>query len=309
MIMENSAPSNIALIKYMGKVDSTANLPANSSMSFTLDQLRTFVRLTLREDLTTDQWLPLTGPGLHELSLNEKSKTRFIKHFQMLKKEWKIEKCFLIESANNFASDCGLASSASSFAALTKTAVELFQKISPRTVGIQEIAEYSRKGSGSSCRSLFAPFALWQGKEVHQLEFPIKNIFHQAIVVESEKKAVSSSEAHLRVTSSPLFAGRPERAERRLEQLTQVFRNENWKLAYEICWSEFWDMHALFETSQPAFGYMQPKSIEVLQDLRNFWQRENDGPIVTMDAGANIHLLWRGDQNKMAEGLRGRYDV
>src|SRR4051794_19365469 len=39
------APSNIALIKYMGKVPGSANLPENPSLSVTLDGLRTFAEL------------------------------------------------------------------------------------------------------------------------------------------------------------------------------------------------------------------------------------------------------------------------
>ncbi len=40
-----SAPSNIALIKYMGKVDTATNKPTNSSLSWTLNSLRSFVRI------------------------------------------------------------------------------------------------------------------------------------------------------------------------------------------------------------------------------------------------------------------------
>ena len=39
-----SAPANIALIKYMGKTDVLSNRPTNSSLSWTLGHLQTFVR-------------------------------------------------------------------------------------------------------------------------------------------------------------------------------------------------------------------------------------------------------------------------
>ena len=41
-----SAPSNIALIKYMGKTDEQDNRPTNRSLSYTLNHLRTTVELT-----------------------------------------------------------------------------------------------------------------------------------------------------------------------------------------------------------------------------------------------------------------------
>lgn len=301
MIIEASAPSNIALIKYMGKLDAAHNLPTNSSLSLTLDELRTYVRITLKEDLQSDQWAPLSREGLVAIELSEKSIQRFLKHFQNLKQEWGIQKFFLVESANNFPADCGLASSASSFAALTKAAVEAFQKLAPREdIGLVEQAEYSRKGSGSSCRSFFGPFALWHKEGVRPLEFPIGSILHQVMVVESGKKHVSSSEAHRRVTHSPLFDGRPLRAEKRLAELFEAFRTNNWSNAFEICWTEFWDMHALFETCTPSFGYMEPGTMDVLREVRSLWREENDGPIVTMDAGANVHLLWRAEQKSKA---------
>lgn len=310
MNVEVSAPSNIALIKYMGKLDINSNLPTNSSLSLTLENLRTYVRITLKEDFKTDQWAPLLRDSLTKIELNEKSIQRFLKHFQFLKSEWKITQNFLIESANSFPSDCGLASSASSFAALTMASSEIFQKISPRAnISTKTLSEYSRKGSGSSCRSFFGPFSLWDKDGAQAVEFPIGQIHHQVIVVESAKKTVSSSEAHKRVTSSDLFQGRVERAESRLKNLGAAFRSQNWKSAYEICWAEFWDMHALFETSVPSFGYMEPRTIEVLRDLRGLWEKQNDGPIVTMDAGANIHLLWRQEQITLSEEIGKKWDL
>jgi diphosphomevalonate decarboxylase len=136
------------------------------------------------------------------------------------------------------------------------------------------------------------------------LEFPFSNLFSQVIVVESGKKIVSSSQAHSRVPTSALFEGRPERAEKRLAELIAAFRGEQWNEAFEICWNEFWDMHALFETSWPSFGYMEPGTIEVLKFFRELWAENKDGPLVTMDAGANIHALYRADQSELARAVR-----
>jgi diphosphomevalonate decarboxylase len=304
LVIEATAPSNIALIKYMGKEDASSNVPSNSSLSWTLDDLRTYVRVTLREDLHKDQWQPLKDNRVENLALSSASIQRYMKHFQMLKNQWGMQKNFLIESANNFPSDCGLASSASSFAALTKAAVEMFQELSPRPdVGIIETAELAKKGSGSSCRSFFGPWALWYKDGVRPLEFPHSALLHQVVVVEAEKKNVSSSEAHLRVTSSSLFPGRVERAERRLAELIHALKQENWRSIFDITWAEFWDMHSLFETSVPSFGYLQSASVKVLDFSKEIWLENKDGPVVTMDAGANVHFLWRQDQAHLAKKI------
>lgn len=59
-------------------------------------------------------------------------------------------------------------------------------------------------------------------------------------------------------------------------------------------------MHSLFETSRPPFSYFLPSTIQLLNTLRYHWEQTGDGPLVTMDAGPNIHLLWRPDQLKQS---------
>ena len=80
-----SAPSNIALIKYMGKTSTEANIPTNSSLSFTLENLRSFVQITKIEE-AKDRWAPLKQEGLATLTLNDKGQEKFLKHFSMIYK-------------------------------------------------------------------------------------------------------------------------------------------------------------------------------------------------------------------------------
>jgi diphosphomevalonate decarboxylase len=303
-----SAPSNIALIKYMGKTSTEANIPTNSSLSYTLENLRSFVQITQTEE-TKDRWAPLEQRGLASLSLGEKGQAKFLKHFERLKNQCGIKGSFLVESGNTFPSDCGLASSASSFAALTLAAYQMFELIDSKwaEIGILEKAKASAQGSGSSCRSFFGPFALWFTEGVRPIEFPISNLGHQVLLVEQKHKAVSSSEAHQRVLTSELFEGRPARAEKRLADLMAAFRSDDWRKAFEVTWSEFWDMHVLFETSSPNFGYMLPESISALRFFEELWKKENDGPLVTMDAGANVHLLYRQDQTELMERIKNHF--
>jgi diphosphomevalonate decarboxylase len=207
-----------------------------------------------------------------------------------------------------------LASSASSFAALTRAAYDLARRHdSALSLPESELSRLSRRGSGSSCRSFFSPWALWreEGAEAASLDLKLE---HAVVIVESRAKAVSSSLAHRRVETSLLYPGRAERASRRLAELLAALKAvaetadgaDAWRAAMEICWSEFWDMHALFETSRPAFGYMTEESSRVLNRLREVWREEGDGPLITMDAGPNVHLLLRPEQTTAAGGwLRG----
>lgn len=299
----HSAPSNIALIKYMGKTNAQSNLPTNPSLSYTLDHLRTYVRLKISED-AEDQWQPLEG--YPELKLSEKGKTKFLKHFRMLKSIWNIDKNYMIASANNFAADAGLASSASSFAALTMAAANEFQKIKPLEK-MPDLSEISRQGSGSSCRSFFSPWGEWDAHGARKFESPWSGLLHDVILVSEEKKEVSSSDAHLRVLGSPLFKGRIERVTERFVQLKKLLQHkevQNWKLMFDIVWDEFIDMHELFETSEVPFSYMNQESRCHLEFLKSYWKSHGDGPLVTMDAGPNIHLLYRPDQEVIRQAIK-----
>ncbi len=280
MIWTTSAPANIALIKYMGK--DKDNIPLNSSLSYTLNNYRTTVSLEIaKEDYFVN------SENLSQFAIE-----RFLKHLNYIRQLFNCKEKFKIQSTNNFIHSAGIASSASSFAALTlcgcKAICDILQKPLP---SLDEMSQISRKGSGSSCRSFFAPWAIWTKKSVQAINLPI--LHHELITVDDGIKPVTSSDAHELVKTSYLFKDRINRAEKRLENLIKALNELNWQQCYQICWEEFWDMHALFETSSPHFGYFSAKTIQVLRNIENLWKENNDGPIVTIDAGANIHLFWK----------------
>lgn len=310
MTVTNSAPSNIALIKYMGKAG--GQTAVNSSISYTLEHLRTVVELEEAED-GQNQWEPLVTEDSDNIVLSESGISRFLAHLDFLKLKAGVEQNFMVRSSNNFPSDCGLASSASSFAALTLTFDTWLRENQRKSLGsMSELASLSRQGSGSSGRSFFTPWALWKQDKFEKAEGLPEGFRHWVILCDREKKLVSSSEAHKRVGSSLLMRGRVERAEDRLDQLMMALKARNWNECFEVSWAEFWDMHVLFETSTPSFGYMNALSVEVLNVIRSVWRERDGGPIVTMDAGANVHCLWpqgfESVQSELLERLEG-YEV
>lgn len=294
-IWRAEAPSNIALIKYMGKTDHAENRPTNSSLSYTLSHLRSIVELEATNG--ADRWEPLAAyeaRKLDALKLEGKGLQRFLAHLARLKQIYGVEQSFVVRSVNDFPSDCGLASSASSFAALTMAALDALSSLAGQPAPpASEAQALSRQGSGSSCRSFFAPWSVWDENGARRVdELSDVRFKHQVIVVDEAKKAVSSSEAHRRVVTSALFSGRPERAETRVRELIAALQGGRYADAFEITWAEFWDMHALFETSRPSFGYMTEGSLAALRFVRaQSWEKTGKGPLVTMDAGPNVHLL------------------
>ncbi len=296
MLWKASAPSNIALIKYMGKEESGArNVATNPSLSMTISAFRTTVELE-KTNGNEDRWELLSG----STPLRAESAKRFLEFFTRIKKEQEVEGAFLVRSGNNFPSDAGLASSASSFAALTMAACEAFASIKEREpLPLEQQAMISRTGSGSSCRSFFGPWCAWEGAKIGNVPSKLTELVDLVAVLDSGYKKISSSEAHKRVQSSPLFEGRPMRAQQRIAALKAALANGDFQKTAEISWAELWDMHSLFHTSDVPFFYLSPLSMSVLRWSENRWEKSGHGPIATVDAGPNVHLLVPAAEKEM----------
>ncbi|MCD6055267.1 MAG: mevalonate diphosphate decarboxylase [Gammaproteobacteria bacterium] len=305
MKWQAQAPANLALIKYMGKTNHTQNIATNPSLSYTLSHLKTTVEIESHGALS-DQWELLQQKDLLPMTLSEQGINRFLAHLSRLKAIFGYSGSLCVRSANNFPADCGLASSASSFAALTLCANNALSDLTQqKPLALKQLITLSREASGSSCRSFFEAWCIWDGDEVNAIPslekpHPYQALIHQVVIITQSKKAVTSSEAHQRVTSSLLFEGRVKRANLRQLALLEALIQQQWRCAYEITFEEFWDMHALFATAKPPFLYMSEGSLAVLQAIQDYWVNQGDGPIVTLDAGPNVHLLWRRDQSDMA---------
>lgn len=296
MKFQASAPSNIALIKYMGK-RLNGNLPINSSLSLTLEHLRTTVKLELSNSDEFDD-------NRNKFSTGEKE--RFLNHLKFLKKEFDIDQCFKIVSDNNFPMSSGLASSASSFAALTLAFSE-FLNTKGISFDLTTLSTLSRKGSGSSCRSFFSPWCLWDHKtgKAQSINLPDYKFIHMSVLV-SGKKKISSTKAHKLVESSLLYETRAMRVANRLDKVISCLKNDKWKELYEVVKAEFWDMMSLFHTSTPSFFYIEPGSLEMLRNIEQVWKDNHAGPVVTMDAGANVHLIFRQEDKKIALRMKDK---
>ncbi len=311
----SEAPSNIALIKYMGKKDPKNNLPANPSLSYTLNKLKTKVSIELTQS-ESDIWQPLIDSDMpNDIHLSAKAQIRFLKHLEFLKDLYKVKQSFIVKSNNNFPQSCGIASSASSFAALTKCALDALTDITGNEKpSISQQANLSRQGSGSSCRSFFMPWAIWDEDNVKSIDLPYQELHHEVIIINKDPKQISSSNAHQLVQNSAAYNGRDKRAHNNLQALIKALSAQDWRSSYEICWEEFQDMHNLFSTCGESFSYITASTKSILNKLQDLWRVENDGPIITMDAGPNIHLLYRLDQLEIANTIKekffhGKFDV
>ena len=306
MTWSASAPSNIALIKYMGKVEKSQEPPLafqklkdkglslsqedeerlffknralNSSLSYTLNH---FITKAQVEEAKEDKWLafekdPFADLNLYkssrkiylEKSLSESAQKKYLDFFEFLKRFFQIPGKHIVRSQNNFPRACGTASSASSFAALTLAVYEMAKEKSDRKENLKNLdrevlAQLSRSGSGSSCRSFFSPWAFWQGTAVQVFESPWKKLLHQLVLVQSVEKPISSSLAHQRVKTSPYFKGRELRVKSRLEALFSAFKQKIGKTASTFAMKSLWICTPCLKRPAPLLNTRQKK-------VKKFW--------------------------------------
>ena len=316
------APSNIALVKYMGKLDAAINLPANASFSLTLNNLCTYVEISASSNPGI-HWIAevpekaKSNPEAKAPKLSESGITRMTRHFERVRNQLPEvfthyglsvteSKAVEIRTANTFPSDSGIASSASSFAAVTLATALFFVDDSKKFMKLWDsdlefrraLAMISRQGSGSSCRSFEGPWVMW-GKEKAGSVFdgvknPMPELTDLVVLIGSAPKEISSSQAHLLVKTSPLWHGRTERTTNRLSSAIQALKAGDLAKISKMAWDEMWEMHSLFHTCENPFTYFEPGTVEVLKWLAP--QREAANIIVTMDAGANVHVLVQSNE-------------
>lgn len=345
------APSNIALVKYMGKRDASSNLPENPSLSMTLDGLCSLAQIECRSSGDAGiRWVPELPLGTSSLSgfsaapqvpdLSEAGAAKVTRHvsrvqkavseifpaFGLVARDVPASQSWFVRTANTFPPASGIASSASSFAALTlvtawacaEDPVDFEKRWKDSGDFRAALAQLSRLGSGSSCRSMDGPFVKWQdadvsvAKSAFHLPVPVPALAHFVLVVSSRAKAVSSSDAHVQVKTSPLWNGRVERACARVQELERALAAGDLTAIAKIAWSESWEMHSLFHTCAEPFSYWQPGTMVALQEL-SVALRESSPPVVTLDAGPNVHVIveasksaeWETRLNRIATAIGG----
>ena len=212
-----------------------------------------------------------------------------------------------IETENTFPHSCGVASSASAFSALALCLCEIQQKEGGAFEGLDFHTRSSfvaRLGSGSACRSLFAPFSLWGLWEgfpsscdewavpVFQVHPDFFQLRDSICLVNSDPKEVSSSRGHKLMEDNPFARTRYQTANQRVGQLLSFLEAGELKGFIELAEMESLALHGMiFLSPQPSI-MLAPDSLSIIERVRDFQRLHRDIPLgFTIDAGPNIHLL------------------
>ncbi|OIQ17613.1 MAG: diphosphomevalonate decarboxylase [Flavobacterium sp. MedPE-SWcel] len=311
---EWSAPSNIALVKYWGKKEN--QIPANPSISFTLNNCKTITKLIFEKKNDNSNFsFDLLFEGKPKESFRpkiEKFFERIVAYIPFLK-----EYHFTIDTQNTFPHSSGIASSASGMAALAMNLMSLERLLNPEMTDeyfFQKASFLARLGSGSACRSVKGNVVVWgenkaiEGSsnlfgvpftdEVHDV---FKDYQDTILLIDKGEKQVSSTVGHNLMHGHPYAEKRFEQAHDNLSKIKEALGNGDTASFIKIVESEALTLHAMMMTSMPYFILMKPNTLEVINKIWQFRQETNVPVCFTLDAGANVHVLY--PKNNSAEVL------
>lgn len=299
MIASARAHTNIALIKYWGKQDAELMLPANSSVSMTLDKFYTDTTVEFSPDLAADTFI-LDGV------LQDTSATAKVSRVLNLVRTMSQRRLFArVDSHNHVPNAAGLASSASAYAALALAASQ--------AAGLQldqaALSRLARRGSGSASRSIAGGFVIWHRGSDDQSSFaesvPVAANLHLRMVtvmIDKQQKKVSSRSgmAHMAATS-PYFDAWVNACEAACPQMTAALAAGDFEQIGRLAERNALMMHATNMAANPPFMYFEPATIATIQYASDL--RESGIPVyATMDAGPNVKLLCQADDaSRVAE--------
>lgn len=298
-----SCPSNIALIKYWGKYKD--QMPANPSISYTLNHCKTntTIEFLANEPFSVQTFLS----GNEEVKFAEKIEKYFRNIEQYL--PWILKGSYIIRTENTFPHSSGIASSASGFGAVAKCLMKLddvFSEKKSEEESVRKASFLARLGSGSACRSLYEGLVVWGdsdevngSSDLFAVKYPdedVHDIFKDfndwVLLIHEGQKSVSSTVGHGLMNTNPYAERRFQEARENFVPMREILKNGDLQGFIKLVEHEALTLHAMMMMSGPAFILMQTGTLEVINKIWNF-RRETGLPLFfTLDAGANVHLLF-----------------
>lgn len=307
--MENTiiweSPSNIALIKYWGKMG--VQLPCNPSLSMSLKESVSRFELSYSPKKEGEKNLIYLFEGKENKAFEEKL-SKFIDSVSndlpcLTKYQLKIS------SSNTFPHSAGIASSASAMSALALCLCSMQEAIDememPRDFFLQKASRIARLGSGSASRSVFGQYAIWGDMEGYTessnyFAIPFKGNVHPIfrdlqdtiLMIDSSPKKVSSTAGHGLMIDHPYADARFQQARLNMADLMDVLEDGDFDKFTRIVENEALSLHGLMMSSNPSYTLLKPNTLIAIERIKNFREKTQTPICFTLDAGPNIHLLY-----------------
>jgi diphosphomevalonate decarboxylase len=299
------SPSNIALVKYWGKKKD--QIPENPSISFTLNNCKTMTSLTFSKKENTNNFE-------FEVFLDGEKKDDFKPKIQTFFERVEIYLPFLktyhfvIETKNTFPHSSGIASSASGMSALALCLMSIEKQLSTDMTEKffnKKASFLARLGSGSACRSIEGDLIVWGetnsiegSSDLFGVKYPyevhenFQNYQDTILLVDKGEKQVSSTVGHNLMHNHPYAENRFQQAHNNLKKLKPILESGDLVGFIALIESEALTLHAMMMTSMPYFILMKPNTLEIINKIWKFRQETKLPVSFTLDAGANVHVLY-----------------
>ena len=306
-VIEWSCPSNIAIVKYWGKKKN--QLPLNPSLSMTLEKASTRTRLQYHFD-------PARGRPQVTFRYEGKEMPSFEKRVKdFLGSLSSFIPCLSytrlsIDSSNTFPHSSGIASSASAMGALALCLVSMEHRImgTGNSEFMRKSSFIARLGSGSASRSVYPGFSAWGtsgewpgSNDEYAVPFSGYNKIFEGLgdsilIVDKGKKQVSSSAGHGLMEDHPFATARYRQASSNFAALLQILKEGDWNGFIALLEEEALALHAMMMSGRPGYMLMQPGTLSIIQKIRSFRADTGTRTGFTLDAGANVHLLYAAEE-------------
>ena len=161
--------------------------------------------------------------------------------------------------------------------------------------------ETSRRGSGSSCRSIYGGFVEWvrgdktDGSDSYGVQIADEKHWPELMMLavsieEAEKKVKSRAGMKQTVLTSTLYQKRLQDIGNILDSVRNAIRNKNFQSLAELTMKESNNLHAVCMDTWPPILYLNDNSRTVINAIHDF----NEGGLraaYTFDAGPNPYII------------------
>lgn len=303
-----TAHPNIALVKYWGKRDDELNLPATGSISLTLEGLSTTTTVDFDDRLDCDV-VALDGEPLD----HGRPYRRVVAFLDLVRKAAGIDRFARVETANDFPTASGLASSASGFAALATA--------SAAAAGLDwsrpRLSALARRGSGSAARSLFGGFAEMypgtrsDGRDAHAVEIADADHWQLRCLIAlttGKQKSVGSTPGMQRTRdTSPYFPAWCDTVDGDLRAAREAIEHRDFEQLGTVAERSCLRMHASALSADPGVLYWNGTTVELMHRIRAFRTRGVEC-FFTIDAGPHVKVFCTVDHLQRLRSMLQKFD-
>ena len=117
------------------------------------------------------------------------------------------------------------------------------------------------------------------------------------LLIDKGEKQVSSTLGHNLMNGHPYAEQRFLQANQNIVKLVDIMRSGDLEGFMALVESEALTLHAMMMTSDPYFILMRPGTLQVIERIWKYRKETGNALCFTLDAGANVHLLYPKSQS------------